>query len=188
MHPEGSSMERRAEVWLAVRGVVAIVFGVLAIIWPGLTILALALLFGAYVLIDGVGMLIDAFRGRRTGAQRAAYLLRALLGIGVGVITLVWPGITAFVLVIMVGAWAVVTGAIGIWAASVARPGWLLVLVGVLSLIAGVLILVRPNIGAVAIAQVIGIYAIIAGVLMLIETWRLHRATQPTNRPAAAGI
>ena len=184
-------MERRAEVWLTIRGVVAIVFGVLAIIWPGLTILALALLFGAFALVDGIAMLIQAVRGRRPGPQRAAYLLGALLGVGAGVITLVWPGITAFVLVVLVGAWAVITGVLNIWAATatVTRRGWLLVLVGALSLIAGILILVRPRAGAVALALVIGIYAIIAGVLMLIEAWRVHREHgHPTNQPASAGI
>jgi uncharacterized membrane protein HdeD (DUF308 family) len=182
-------MERRSEVWLTVRGAVAVVFGVLAIIWPGLTILALALLFGAFALVDGIGMLVEAFRGRRTGAQRAAYLLGALLGVAAGVITLVWPGITAFVLVVLIGAWAVVTGVINIWAATVARRGWLLVLVGALSLIAGLLVLVRPGVGAVALALVIGVYAIIAGVLMLIEAWRVHREHgHPTNQPASAGI
>jgi uncharacterized membrane protein HdeD (DUF308 family) len=182
-------MERRSGVWLAVRGVAAIIFGVLAVLWPGLTILALALLFGAFALVDGVSMLIDAFRGQRSGAQRAAYGLGGVLGVGAGLVTLLWPGITALVLVIMVGAWALVTGALDIWAATVVRPGWLLILVGALSLIAGVLILLRPGAGALAIATVIGVYAIITGVLLLVETWRLHRSrAEPTNRPAAAGI
>jgi len=191
-------MERRSGVWLAVRGVAAILFGILALIWPGLTILALALLFGVYALIDGVGMLIDAFRGQRTGGmvrhwyrrlaatrdrpeRRRIHRARA--------INLVGALVTALVLVIMVGAWAVVTGVLDIWAASVVRPGWLLVLVGVLSLLAGVLILIRPGIGAVALALVIGIYSIMAGVLMLVETWRLYRAPpQRTDRTAPVGI
>jgi uncharacterized membrane protein HdeD (DUF308 family) len=183
-------MERRSEVWLTVRGVVAIVFGVLAIVWPGLTILVLAVLFGAFALVDGIGMLVEAFRGERTGAQRTAYLLGALLGLAAGVITLVWPHITAFILVLLVGAWAVVTGVFNLWAATVARRGWLLILAGALSLVAGLLILIRPGAGAVALALVIGVYAIIAGVLMLIEAWRVHRThAHPTNQPAsAAGI
>lgn len=173
--------------WLAIRGVVAILFGLLALFWPQVTILALALLFGAYALVDGVGMLLNAFRWDRTGAQRAAYVLGGILGVGAGVVTLFWPHITALVLVVMIGAWALVTGIVEILAAARFRGGWLLVLVGVLSLLAGILLLVRPDAGAIAIAQVIGIYAIISGVLILIELFRLRREHNATNRPAGAG-
>src|SRR2546430_1954167 len=152
-----SGIAPRLSTWLAVRGVIAILFGLVALIWPDLTIVALALLFGAYALIDGASMVIDGFRGDRTGGQRAAYLIGGLLGVAAGVVTLLWPGITALVLVIMVGAWALVTGILDILAATQIRGGWLLVLVGTLSLLAGVLILFRPGAGAIAIAQVIGI-------------------------------
>jgi uncharacterized membrane protein HdeD (DUF308 family) len=183
-------MERRYRVWLAVRGVAAIVFGILAVFWPKVTILALALLFGAYALVDGTGMLIDAFRAGRTGGQRAAYAIGGVLGVGAGLVTLFWPKITVLVLVVLIGVWALVTGIFDIMAAAAvpARPGWLLVLVGVLSLIAGVLVLIRPDVGAIAIAQVIGIYAIITGVLLLVETWRSSRGgPATTTRPAPAG-
>jgi uncharacterized membrane protein HdeD (DUF308 family) len=179
---------RTSGTWLAVRGVIAIGFGVAALIWPGVTILALALLFGAYVLIDGIGMLIDAFRGHRSGGQRAAYAIAGLLGVIAGLVTLVWPGITALVLVILVGAWAVVTGVLGVLAATRIPGSWPLIVLGVLSIVAGVLILFRPRAGAFAIAAVIGIYAIIAGVLMLAELWRSRHARPTTNRAAPAGI
>jgi uncharacterized membrane protein HdeD (DUF308 family) len=177
----------RLSTWLAIRGVIAILFGLLALFWPSVTILALALLFGAYALVDGVGMVFDAFRGERTGGQRAAYLIGGLLGVAAGAVTLFWPGITALVLVILVGVWAVVTGILDIVAATQLRGAWLLILVGVLSLLAGVLILFRPDAGAIVIAQVIGIYAIISGVLMLMELYRIRRARSTTNRAAAAG-
>jgi uncharacterized membrane protein HdeD (DUF308 family) len=182
-------MERSFRVWLAIRGVAAIVFGIVALFWPSVTILALALLFGVYALVDGIGMVIDAFRGRRTGGQRAGYAIGGALGVVAGLITLFWPGITALVLVVMIGAWALVTGILEIWAAvaTPVGPGWMLVLVGILSLVAGVLILVRPDVGAIAIARVIGIYAIITGVLMLVESWRLSRGGATRARPAPAG-
>ncbi|WP_328414935.1 MULTISPECIES: DUF308 domain-containing protein [unclassified Micromonospora] len=62
------------------------------------------------------------------------------------------------------------------------RRRWLLAVVGILSIVAGVLLLLRPDVGAVAIAQVIGAYAIVAGVLMLAEAWRRRRtATNPSR-------
>jgi uncharacterized membrane protein HdeD (DUF308 family) len=83
------------------------------------------------------------------------------------------------VLVVFVGAWAVVTGILEIAAAIRLRREltgeWVLALVGAVSVLAGVLILARPGVGAVALAQVLGVYAIIAGVLLLWIGWRLRK-------------
>jgi uncharacterized membrane protein HdeD (DUF308 family) len=166
---------------LALRGVAAIGFGVLAVVWPRVTVLALALLFGAYALVDGAAMLIGLFRGRDT-AQRVAHFLAGVAGVTIGVLTLRWPHITALVLVVMIGVWAVVTGLLGVWAGARQRRQWLLAVVGVLSVIAGLLVLMRPDIGAIAIAQVIGVYAIVVGALMLVVTQVAYRP-----RPARAG-
>jgi uncharacterized membrane protein HdeD (DUF308 family) len=169
-------MNRNLPVWILVlRGLLAVIFGILAITWPGLTVVALALLFGAFALVDGVGLIIGAFRRGRDTGQRIAYILGGVLGVAAGLVTLFWPGITALVLAIMVGAWAVVTGVADLWFASRVRGAWLIAVIGVLSIIAGVLILIRPDAGALAIATVIGIYAIVAGVAMFVAAWMLHR-------------
>src|SRR5205814_1860955 len=98
-----------------------------------------------------------------------------VISIAAGVILLVWPQVTALALVVLVGAWAVLTGLMEIFTASRLSAGWWPVVVGIASFLAGVLILVNPRAGAYAIALVIGAYAIIAGVLLLVEAWRLHR-------------
>jgi uncharacterized membrane protein HdeD (DUF308 family) len=174
--------------WLAVRGIAAILFGILALVWPGLTILALAILFGAYALVNGIFMVIDAFRGHRTGAQRAAYAVAGGLGVAAGLVTLLWPHITVLALVVLVGLWAVVTGIFDIVAATRIPGSWPLILLGLLSVAAGILVLFRPAAGAYAIALVIGIYAIVGGGLMLAELWR-NRHARPTghDRTAPAG-
>jgi uncharacterized membrane protein HdeD (DUF308 family) len=183
-------MDRRETFMLALRGVLAIVFGVIALIWPGLTALALAVVFGVYAIIDGGSWLIGAFRRTGDAGQRTIRGIAGILGVALGLAALVWPGITAMVLAIVVGVWAIVTGAVGIWLATQLHGQWLLGLVGALSVIAGLLILLRPAAGAVALAWVIGVYAIVAGVLMLAATWQLsHSPTgRGTGRPAAAGI
>jgi ATP-dependent Clp protease ATP-binding subunit ClpB len=132
--------DRRTSMWLlALRGVLAIVFGVLAIIWPGVTLVALALLFGAYALISGVITIVAAFRRQRDAARRTAMVIAGLLGLAAGVIALVWPGITALALVVIVGAWAVVTGALEIWAATRLPGQWLPLLIGVLTMLIGII-------------------------------------------------
>jgi uncharacterized membrane protein HdeD (DUF308 family) len=179
-------MERRETFLLALRGVLAIVFGIVALIWPGLTALALAVVFGVYAIIDGGGWLIAAFRREGDAGQRTIRGIAGVLGIALGIAALVWPGITAMILAIVVGVWALVTGALNVWLATQLHGRWLLGLVGALSIVAGLLILLRPAAGAVALAWVIGVYAIVAGVLMLAATWQLSHSG--TGRPAAAGI
>ncbi len=169
---------------LLVRGVIAVLFGILALAWPAVTVLALALLFGAFALVDGVSSLIAAFRPHRDGWHRAGHALAGVLGVAAGIVTLVWPHITALALVLLIGAWAVVTGIADIWTGvrlrdRIAMP-WLLVAVGVVSVIAGIVLLLRPGAGALAIAIVIGAYALVSGVLMLVSAWRLSRFTGRT--------
>ena len=168
-------MQTKLPTWLlALRGVIAIAFGILAVVWPALTALALALPFGAYALIDGVGLVVGGFRRTYDTGQRVAHIVAGVLGIGAGLLALLWPGVTAVVLAILVGVWALLTGVADLWVAIRARGQWLIAAIGVVSVIAGVLILVRPDVGAVAIAQVIGIYAMVAGALMLGAAWNLY--------------
>jgi uncharacterized membrane protein HdeD (DUF308 family) len=156
--------------WLGLRGVVSLVFGIVVLLWPDVTVLALALVFAAYVVVDGIGMVVTGLGGVRDGSRRWWYVLAGVVGIVAGVIAALWPAITALALVVLVGAWAVVTGAMEIAAAVRARrlPGrWVLAGAGVISLIAGVIILVRPDVGAIALATVLGSYAVVVGLVLL---------------------
>jgi uncharacterized membrane protein HdeD (DUF308 family) len=170
---------RRLSVLLALRGVLALLFGVLTLVWPGVTVLALALLFAAYAVVDGVGMVVSGLsRGDR--GRRWSYVLAGVVGIVAGVLAAVWPAVTALVLVLFAGVWAIVTGVLEIVAAVRLRREltgeWVLALLGALSVVAGVLILVRPDVGALALATVLGVYALLAGVVLLVAAWRVRKA------------
>ncbi|WP_318199381.1 HdeD family acid-resistance protein [Streptomyces sp. SCL15-4] len=179
---------RRQLTWMLVlRGAAALLFGIVALIWPGVTVLALALLFGVYALVDGVALLASAVRKEGGTGHRSAHAVGGVLGIVVGVIAIAWPGVTALALISLVGAWAVITGITEIWAAVHFRRElhheWLLFLAGAASVIAGVLIWARPDVGAITVAQVIGLYALISAALVLATAWRLH-GTTAAARPA----
>ncbi len=162
-----------------VRGLVAILFGLATLTWPGITLAALVLLFGAYAFVDGVMAIVRMFRAPVAFERWVVLLLEGIAGILAGIVTVFWPGITALSLVILIAAWALVTGAFKIAAAIRLRRHltheWFLALSGAASLILGVVFLLVPLAGALAISLYIGLYAVVIGVLMMALGFRLRR-------------
>ena len=102
---------------LALRSMVAVLFGWAALIWPGATLAALVLLFGAYALVDGLLALIVSRLDRHEFDHGWVLLLKGLAGIATGVLTLLWPSVTAQTLLYLIAAWAILTGALEVVAA-----------------------------------------------------------------------
>jgi len=163
---------------LALRGAIAIVFGVAAILWPVVTILVLALLVGAYLFVDG---LIAIFYG--LWGHRGWWLVaQGILGVAVGIIAWLIPGITALGLVFLIAIWAILRGVAEIVIASqlgrMIGAQLYLVLAGALSVLFGIAVFFFPAAGTVAIAWLIGVYAIVLGVLLVVGALRVRAWAQ----------
>ena len=190
--PAGVIADLAGGWWLvALRGALAIVFALLAFFWPGVTVAALVLLFGSYALVDGlfaVGATISAIR--RQG-RWWPFLVEAVLGIGMGVVTFLWPGVTALALLYLIAAWAIATGIFEILAAIELRKAiegeWMLILAGALSIAFGLLLIFFPGAGALAVLWMIAAYALVFGVLLLVLAFRLRGMKDTTGAPAVAG-
>lgn len=184
-------LEILSRYWWAValRGVVAVAFGIVAVIWPDVTLSVLVLLFGAYALVDGGISLTTALFGGRLGGRRRRWLvLEGVVGIVVGLVTFVWPSITAVALLWLIAAWAIGTGVLEIGTAVVLRREltneWLLVLSGVLSVAFGLFLAVRPREGALELVWVVGLYAIVFGVALVALARRLRQHHHGLATPA----
>lgn len=163
---------------LLVRGIVAILFGLFAFARPGVTLAALVIVFGAFALVDGVLAVVAAIRG---GGARPWWLLvlHGLVGIGIGLLTLFAPGVTALVLLFYIAIWAIATGVLQIAEAIALREEiegeWLLVLGGLVSVAFGALVIARPGAGALAVLWLIGAWALAFGVLMVLLALKARR-------------
>ena len=170
---------RRRDWWLlAIRGVAAILFGLAAFVWPGLTLEFLVILFAIYVLVDG---LLAIFLFVRRGGQVPSMLVQGIVGIAAGVIALLFPGIAALSLVLLIAAWAILTGIAEIALTFRMRERLsvelLWILAGTASITFGILLVVFPSAGALALVWFIGSYALFVGVLLVILGFSLRAAT-----------
>jgi uncharacterized membrane protein HdeD (DUF308 family) len=168
------------EMWWLVllRGLAAILFGVLAYAWPGVTLLSLALLWGAYSAADGIFALIAAFSRQATYAAPRWWLaIVGVAGIAAGIVAFVWPGITAWVLVLVIAFWAIIIGLFQIIGAIALRKEiegeWMLILSGGLAMLFGVILLVLPAAGILALIWTIASFAIVYGILLVALSFRV---------------
>jgi uncharacterized membrane protein HdeD (DUF308 family) len=174
--------------WIVLRGVLAVLFGVMAVTWPGVTLAALVIVWGAYALADGIFALAGAWQVRDQGKPFWALILVGLIGIAAGVLTFMWPGMTALALLMVIAAWACVMGVFQIVAAIRLRKliegEWLLGLSGLLSVLFGVLMVASPGAGALAMLAMIAAYAIVFGVLLIVLGLRLKSLVTHTHAHA----
>jgi uncharacterized membrane protein HdeD (DUF308 family) len=153
------------------RGLAAIVFGVLTLVWPKLTVLALVLLFGIFAIISGITVVAAALQNREEHGW-GVLLFEGILWLLVGVVALIWPGVTALSFLYLLAAWAIMTGILEL-VAPLSFPmsggrGVLMALSGLVSIVFGIVIAVQPAAGLLAVVWLIGIYAIVFGVLQLV--------------------
>jgi uncharacterized membrane protein HdeD (DUF308 family) len=177
---------------LALRGVAAILFGLLAFILPDITLTVLVLLFGAYMLVDGILAIVAAVRTRGSDTRWGLLIVEGVLGVLAGIIAFVWPGITALALLYLIAAWSIVTGILEMVAAIRLRREiegeWALILGGILSVLFGVLLVVLPGPGILALVWLIGAYAVAFGVILIVLAFRVRNEadSRETSQDARA--
>ncbi len=167
---------------LALRGAVALLFGILTLFWPAITLLVLVSLFAAFALVGGAVSVAGALRHRTLDRGWWLVLLLGIVSMIVGIVAVLHPGATVFVLVLLMAAQAIATGVLDIAVAirlrKVIEREWLLVLTGALSILFGVLVVLFPPAGAFALAFIVAFYAIAIGLLLLVLAMRARKWQQ----------
>jgi uncharacterized membrane protein HdeD (DUF308 family) len=188
MQTEMSEYLGRNWGWIVLRGATAVLFGFLALARPGITLAALVFMWGTYAIADGVLAMVAAWKIRDNGRPLWSLFVVGALGIAAGVVTYRSPGLTALVLLMVIASWAIGVGVLQVVAAIRLRKEiegeWALGLSGLLSVAFGILALLHPGAGALAVLWIIGGYAIAFGVLLFVLGFRLRALTHHKLAPA----
>lgn len=181
-----------ADNWWAValRGVTAILFGVAAFAMPIVTMLSLVFVFAAFSIVDGVFGIVMSVRGARNGERWVWLLLSGIFGIAAGVVAALWPGLTVLAFVILMAAWALISGTLMLISAfrlKIDHGRIWLVIGGISSIVLGVLLVMSPFIGALVLTFWTGAHALVLGGTLLVLAYRLrsHRTGLPGNLAAS---
>lgn len=181
--------ELRSSAWLVIAmGTISIVAGVLAIAYPELTLLALAIFTGVNLILLSLLSLVDAFGSDVDGGSRTLAAILGVLGLIAGLVVLRRPGETLLVLVLAIGIWLVVSGAVQLFRAlAEAENRALRLVVAGGEIVLGGLLLVLPDLSLRTVAVLAGISFILRGALAVYAGWQLRRAgSAPPARVAPA--
>jgi uncharacterized membrane protein HdeD (DUF308 family) len=179
------STARTAWWMLLVRAVLTLVFGIVALASPGIALLVLVYVFASYALLEGVAAISFGIRARGT-PHRGWSVAQGVISVLAGLVTLIWPGQTALTLLFLVAFWAIVLGVAEVGEAFAARRrgegswGWTLA-AGVLNVVVGVVLLVRPGSGILTLLWLIGAFAVAAGIAGIGWAFRTRAATGPAD-------
>jgi uncharacterized membrane protein HdeD (DUF308 family) len=167
---------------LLVRGIIGLVFGLLAVIWPDRVLELLVTLFGIFILAIGLIATIAAL-SHRTPLRTWLILIPGLVAVVIGIISIASPAVTTVVLVYLIAIWALVHGISEIYKALRVRKDvegeWMPIIIGIVSVVFGVVLIVRPLTAGAAVTLLLGFFVLVLGILWLIMAFRARRWHRP---------
>jgi uncharacterized membrane protein HdeD (DUF308 family) len=165
--------------WVLAYGILTVLAGVAVLAWPSETLLVIAVLFGVQLIISGIFRFVGALASDDlTGGTRVMLALLGVLSIIIGLWAVRHAVLTLVALIVFLGIFWVINGLIEIFTALSHRDmpdrGWS-VLMGVLSAIAGIIVLAYPGLTLVGLAVILGIWLLVFGIMEIVAAFRLRR-------------
>jgi|SRR5271165_7030609 len=175
-------------------GVLSVILGVLVLVWPGISIVAAAILFGAYLLVSGIAQVIFAFSLHVSAGGRVLLFISGAASLILAVLAFrhFGQGFAVLLLAIWIGVGFIFRG-VATTVSAISDPGvpgrgWN-IFFGVITLIAGIIVIAWPFESIVTLALVVGIWLIVIGVMEIISAFRIRNASKKVDEirnPAAA--
>ena len=166
--------------WVFVlQGILGIAVGILAIVYPELALATLALLFAAWAVLSGLSQLGAGWRVAEARGRSWPFLVAGAVSVIAGVLAVLNPGITVLYLILLLGGWMLVSGAMEVYTAWRIRDEvtgeWILALAGALRIAVGVIILAMPVVGAILTAALFATWSVSSGIAALLLGLRLRQ-------------
>jgi uncharacterized membrane protein HdeD (DUF308 family) len=153
--------------------------GIGALAWPGETLLVVAVLFGIQLIFSGVFRLVTALSmDEVAGGTRVLYALLGILSVIIGLWAIRHVLLTLLALVVFLGIYWIVSGTIDLFTAvshrGMRERGWTAAM-GLLSILAGLIVLAVPGLSLFSLAVILGVWLVIFGVSEITLAFRVRR-------------
>lgn len=174
---ESTALKNR--LFHSINGILAIVFGLIAILFPSITLIVLAAYFAISIIIGGIFLIIAGIKAGKVRPGWSPQLFEGGIGILLGIIILFNPKISIAIFVAIVGIWAMLLGIFFLYIYFRRKlPGFernFMLIVGIISLLLGILIAANPFESSRFVVVLVGLYTIAYGLFSIINTRRFYR-------------
>jgi uncharacterized membrane protein HdeD (DUF308 family) len=164
-----------------VSGVLAVLLGIAIVVWPGISILVAAIFFGAYLLVTGIAQVVLAFSLRAPTGSKVLLFISGLAAVVLGVLCFLSLADSILLLAIWIGVGfifrGVATTASAISDKTLPGRAWE-IFFGVVSLIAGIIMMVMPFESLATLAWVVGIWLIVTGVFEIVMAFGIRKESK----------
>jgi uncharacterized membrane protein HdeD (DUF308 family) len=160
-------------------GILAVILGVLVLAWPGKTIVVAAIFFGAYLLVTGIAQVIFAFSLHVSAGGRVLLFLSGAASLILAILCFRSLQNSILLLAIWIGVGFIFRG-VATAVSAISDPtlpgrGWE-IFIGVITLIAGVVVLASPFESIATLTFVVGIWLVVIGVFEAVSAFGIRKA------------
>ncbi|WP_167109077.1 HdeD family acid-resistance protein [Mycobacterium sp. DL592] len=161
-------------------GILSLVLGILVLVWPGISILVAAIFFGAFLLVSGISQVFHAFTLHVSAGSRALLFISGAAALVLAVLCFRSIANSILLLAIWIGVGFIFRG-VATAASAISDPdtpgrGWE-IFVGVISLIAGIVVLASPFPSLATLTLVVGIWLVVIGVFEIVSSFGIRKAS-----------
>jgi uncharacterized membrane protein HdeD (DUF308 family) len=166
-----------------VSGILSLILGVLVLAWPGISILVAAIWFGVYLLITGIAQVVFAFSLHVSAGSRILLFISGAAALILAVLAFrhFGQGYAVLLLAIWIGVGFIFRG-VATTISAISDPtlpgrGWS-IFVGVISLLAGIIVIASPFRSIVTLAIVVGVWFVVIGVFEIVSSFGIRKASK----------
>ncbi|QZA19610.1 HdeD family acid-resistance protein [Mycobacterium malmoense] len=166
-----------------VSGILSLILGILILAWPGISILAAAVAFGVYLLVIGAAQVVFAFSLHVSAGSRVLLFISGAASLILAVLAFrhFGQGYAVLLLAIWIGIGFIFRG-VATTISAISDPalpgrGWS-IFVGVISLLAGIVVLASPFASIVTLAIVVGVWFIVIGVFEIVSSFGIRKSSK----------